>query len=339
MPLEPLESAKNTKNIERIKVAQIGYGYWGRNVLKALLSFPHIEVVLFDIEKSQICNIQDNRVTICNNFEEILNDISIEAIFIITPPKSHFNLAKSALLANKHIFVEKPLSTDLAKSQELFELAKKMQKILHVDHVFLYSSAVNWLKNNINTLGEIIYINARRLNLGLFQSDVDVFWDLGLHDLSIIDYLFGLDIKNLNVFSKKLAKYPRSALSSIYFELDNIFVSIETSWLSPIKVRKMTFGGSQKTAIYDETKSQKVTIFDSGVIINTENKQSLYQKMVQYRNGDISHPQILQPMPPLNASISDFLHKIKLDISINLEHENHVLRVMSALQKISDLAL
>lgn len=320
-----------------MKSAIIGYGYWGINIAKSLQKSPNFSIkTIFDEDKERIEEAHKlYDFTSYKDFEAILDDQEIQAIFIITPPHTHFNLAKRSLEAKKHTFVEKPLTTNLKEAYTLYEIATKNQCVLHCDHTFLYSPALKWLKQNIASFGNIVYINSRRINLGLFQSNVDVIWDLAIHDLSIIDYLVGLDIKQSKTFSKKYQNYPNDALANINLELHNgIIITINVSWLSPVKVREMIIGGEKKTAVYDDTKRDKITLFDTGVIIKDKfDKNSLYQKMVAYKLAQEEIP-ILENFMALDASIAAFFTNIK-NKAPDLNQKEHTLRVIQALEIIS----
>lgn len=328
------------------QVAVIGYGYWGINVAKAINANPAFCLkTIFDKDFTRIQEAQKNyNFTLYSHYFDILNDDDIEAIFIITPPHTHYKLAKLALNAHKHVFVEKPLTTNIQEAYKLYEIAEKNSCELHCDHTFLYSPAVTWLKNNLSTFGDIVYINSRRINLGLFQSNVDVVWDLAIHDLSIIDFLVSLKIKKSHTFSRKYQNYPHNALSNINLELENgIIVTINVSWLSPIKVREMFIGGGKRTAIYDDTKRDKITLFDTGVIIkNKFDKNSLYQKMVEYKLGEQKTPK-LENFMALDACIEAYaqaINKRELKQQDKLwtnELQAHTLRVIQALETISKI--
>jgi len=332
-----------------LKTALVGYGYWGRNVLEALVSNDFLTLdAIYDSDKSQInaaLSILESKHNqfLCkayNSFEENLDDKSIVAIMIITPPQTHFVLAKKALESKKHVFVEKPLATSLKECEELFRIAESNGRILHCDHIFLYSPAVNYLKRHIAEFGEIVYVLARRVNLGLFQSNVDVIWDLAIHDLSILDYLFCLDMKNIANLHRFISKYRGfDALGDIYFELKksnskHIAVHINVSWLSPIKAREMIIGGERKTAIYDETKENKISVFDCGIVVDKKlEKQQLYKQMISYHLGEVAYP-ALDSSLGLDNSIKAFINQIRLG-RIDMDLKAHILRVMNVLEAIS----
>lgn len=320
-----------------MKTAIIGYGYWGINVAKSVFKNPNLELFsIFDEDQSRIEEARKiYNFTPYDSYESILKDGNIEAVFIITPPHTHYKLGKASLEAKKHTFIEKPLTTNIQEAYELYEIAQKNNCTLHCDHTFLYSPAVKWLKSNIQTFGDIVYINSRRINLGLFQSNLDVIWDLAIHDLSIIDALVGLKIKKSKTFSKKYQNYPNDAIANINLELENgPIITINVSWLSPIKVREMIIGGEKKTAIYDDTKRDKITLFDSGVIIKDEfDKNSLYQKMIEYKLGEQQIP-TLENFMALDNSIATFFSSI-CEKSDNKHQKEHILRVIQALEIIS----
>lgn len=322
-----------------MQVALIGYGYWGRNVAKAIVDSDFFVLkCIFDLDKEQIREskkLYDYQEYL--SYEAILLDEEIQAVFIVTPPQSHFELALEALKHNKHIFVEKPLCMDDAKALILYQEAKKRKLSLHCDHIFLYAPPVQWLKQNIDLLGNIVYINSRRINLGLFQNSVDVIWDLAIHDLSIIDYLIGLEVRNIEVFRRTYQDYPNDAIANINLELcSGVIVTINVSWLSPIKVREMIIGGERRTAIYDETKSQKLAIFDSGVVIKDRfDSQSLYKKMVEYKIGSTDYPKLDSKLA-LNQSIEAFIFKIQNPLHMqHLLDEEHTIRIIEILKQIS----
>ncbi|MCX2717768.1 Gfo/Idh/MocA family oxidoreductase [Helicobacter sp. MIT 21-1697] len=324
-----------------IKCAIIGYGYWGRNVAKAIVQCSNFELITIYDEEHNALNEAHKSYDFSPypSYEAILSDTQIQAVFIITPPHTHFSLAKRALESAKHTFVEKPLTTNSAQAQILYDVADSKNVRLYCDHIFLHSPAINYLKEHIASFGEIVYINARRINLGLFQSNVDVIWDLAIHDLSIIDYLVGLHIKEVSTFATTYLCYPNDALANINMKLENgIIITLNLSWLSPIKVREMIIGGSKKTAIYDETKHNKITLFNTGVVIKDEfDKTSLYQKMVEYKLSKEIIPKLPKTMA-LDNSIAHFSEYILNQDCIEKSKcdKEHILRVIKAIEMIQE---
>lgn len=351
----------------KLKCALVGYGYWGRNVLKALCNQHRFCLKgVYDSDSAQLQaalsdfaslaksaqnpkstaqnqnpytqnkdlptqNAPQNALIAYTSYDEILRDDEIEAVFIITPPHTHFPLASLALESGKHAFVEKPLARSTSEVCALYEIASRQNLTLHCDHIFLYSPAVVWLKDNLASFGDILYVQARRINLGLFQNSVNVIWDLALHDLSILDFLFGLEILSHSLVSRRYEGFE--ALANIQLECKRFSANLTASWLSPIKVREMMIGGTQKTAIYDETKERKIALFDCGVVVSDSvEKSSLYQKMVRYHLGEVSYP-MLDDGLPLDSSIRAFGEQICRGGSDKWLQE-HILRVVVALERI-----
>lgn len=351
----------------KLKCALVGYGYWGRNVLKALCNQHRFCLKgVYDSDSAQLQaalsdfaslaksaqnpkstaqnqnphthnkdlptqNAPQNALIAYTSYDEILRDDEIEAVFIITPPHTHFPLASLALESGKHAFVEKPLARSTSEVCALYEIASRQNLTLHCDHIFLYSPAVVWLKDNLASFGDILYVQARRINLGLFQNSVNVIWDLALHDLSILDFLFGLEILSHSLVSRRYEGFE--ALANIQLECKRFSANLTASWLSPIKVREMMIGGTQKTAIYDETKERKIALFDCGVVVSDSvEKSSLYQKMVRYHLGEVSYP-MLDDGLPLDSSIRAFGEQICRGGSDKWLQE-HILRVVAALERI-----
>ena len=319
-----------------MRVALIGYGYWGVNLARTIDSISDLELyTIFDLDKERLD--EAKKLYSFKEFDslESLLKSDIDAVFISTPPSTHYNLAKQALLANKHVFVEKPFTTDLDSTYELLDLAEKKNRIAFVDHVFIHSEPVKYLKKNLESFGDIVYINARRINLGLFQYTTDVIWDLAVHDLSIIDHLVGLDIKKTSVFKKRYKDFPHEALANIELELTSgTIVSINVSWLSPVKVREMIIGGTKKMAVYDDTRDDKIKVYDAGVILEKKlNKNELYEHMVQYKYGDTLTPK-LNSNQSLTNSVENFKDSIKLNKE-PLTGKKSIVNVMKALEIIS----
>lgn len=319
-----------------MNVALIGYGYWGINLAKTIHNSSDIELVsIFDNDINRINDAKKlyefNTVT---SLDELFA-LDIEAVFIATPPASHHKVAKQALESNKHIFVEKPFTLNLEDAYELIELAEERKLKYMVDHIFIYSEPVKYLKKNLEKLGDIVYINSRRINLGLFQYTTDVIWDLAVHDLSIIEYLVGLDILRVSVFKKKYKDFPNEAIASINLELKSgIVLNINVSWLSPVKVREMIIGGTKMSAVYDDTKKDAIQIYDAGVILEQNfERDELYNQMVQYKYGDISTPELLDKMS-LNNSVEHFIECIKEDKE-PITGKKSIINVIKALEIIS----
>jgi predicted dehydrogenase len=319
-----------------MKVALIGYGYWGINLARTIINTEGLELVsIFDMDINRISEakkLYDFQVV--TSMDELF-DLDIEVVFIATPPASHFEVAKKALLANKHIFMEKPFTLSLDSSLELIDIAEKNDLKFMVDHVFAYSEPVKYIKENIHELGEMVYINSRRINLGLFQYTTDVIWDLAVHDLSIIDYLVGLDVEKVSVFKKKYKDFPNEAIANIDLELKNgVVVNINVSWLSPVKVREMIIGGTKKSIVYDDTLADKIKVYDAGVVLEKEfESEELYKHLVEYKYGDIYTPKL-----PDNQSLNNAVEHFR-DCVINdkepITGKQSIINVIKTLELIS----
>jgi predicted dehydrogenase len=280
------------------KIGLIGYGYWGPNLAR---NFDACK----DMRLGAVCDFSEDRLEVACRFYpqanpgkdpcDIFKNTDIDAVAIATPVCTHYDLAKQALLADKHVWLEKPMTETVEQGLELIELARKKNKVLFVDHTFVYTGAVRKIKELIdkNELGDIVYFDSSRINLGLFQQDIDVIWDLAPHDLSIMDYL--IPLKKLSVSATGLnyngnGLNPKSMLT-INME-NNVVAHISLSWLSPVKIRQTLIGGSRKMILYDDTHpDEKVKVYDKGVNI-FETKEELYRLNVQYRIGDMYVPKL-----------------------------------------------
>jgi predicted dehydrogenase len=224
-----------------------------------------------------------------------MNDPSLDAILIATPVSTHFELARKALQAGKHVWVEKPLTTSVEQGVRLVEQAEKSGKILMVDHTFVYTGAVRKIKELIDAqiLGELFYFDSVRVNLGLFQHDINVLWDLAVHDLSIMDFLLGA--KPCAVAATGIAhiagQTENVAYLTCFFE-NRIIAHIHVNWLAPVKIRRTLIGGSQKMIVYDDLESsEKVKVYDKGITIQND-PEKIYHILVGYRTGDMWSPQV-----------------------------------------------
>jgi len=281
-----------------IKIGLIGYGYWGPNLARNFNNNP-------DLELSAICDFSADRlqaasklyphIDVVKDAEEIFKDTTLDAVGVATPVSTHFDLAKKALLADKHVWLEKPMTEKVEQGEELIELAQKKNKVLLVDHTFVYTGAVRKIKEIVEKgeLGDLIYYDSTRVNLGLFQQDVDVIWDLAPHDISIMDYL--MPFKKLSVSATGSHYYGNGvipkALLTIYME-GNRIAHINVSWVSPVKIRQTLIGGTSKMILYDDNQpSEKIKIYDKGVDLY-ETKEKLYHLKVQYRVGDMYAPKL-----------------------------------------------
>jgi predicted dehydrogenase len=280
-----------------IKIGIIGYGYWGPNVVRNFLSTEGAQIIsICDINKDALSKARKTypKLKMVSNSSEILTSSEIDAVAIVTPVYTHFELAKKAIENGKHIFVEKPFTSSVAEAEELIELAEKKNVKIMVDHTFLFTGAVRKIKKLIEdgTLGNIYYFDSTRVNLGLFQHDINVIWDLAPHDLSIMDYVIqekpsGITATGIEHFGRGLEDV---AYITVFFDKD-IIAHFNVNWLSPVKIRMTLIGGEKKMLVWNDLESdEKVKIYDRGV--NVEDKKGIYELLVSYRSGDIWTPMV-----------------------------------------------
>jgi len=276
----------------------IGLGYWGPNLVRNFLSNPTVKRVYgCDKNPARLRFIEEkfSNVILTSDHQQLLQNPSIELIAIAIPVAYHYSVAKQALEAGKHIWVEKPFTASSQEAEELIELAEKKNLRIFVDHTFIYTGAVRKIKETVDKgeLGDVIYFDSVRVNLGLFQHDVNVVWDLAPHDLSIMDYVLGKKVKA--VCANGIANYynhENIAHLSLYFE-DNCFAHFHVNWTSPVKIRRMLVGGKKKMLMFDDMENlEKIKIYDSGVEL--ENQEGIYNALVQYRIGDMYSPKVSQ---------------------------------------------
>jgi len=281
-----------------IKVGVIGYGYWGPNLVRNFMEAQGSTVVaVCDQRSERLVQLQTRFPTIktMNNCAAMFQDPEIDAIVIATPVSSHFELAMLALEADKHVLVEKPLAANSDQATQLVEEAARRKKVLMVDHTFVYTSAVRKIRELITAkaLGDIYYYDAVRVNLGLFQHDVNVIWDLAIHDLSIMDYV--LPSKAVAVSATGISNVPGQpenvAYITLFFEAPQI-AHVHVNWLTPVKVRHTLIGGSEKMILYDDLEpSEKVKIYDKGITVS-QSPEAVYEMLVSYRSGDMWAPRL-----------------------------------------------
>lgn len=281
-----------------IRVGVIGYGYWGPNLVRNFMDAPGSTVVaVCDLKPERLGPLRIRYPTIqtVSDPNILFNDPSLDAIVIATPVSSHFELAMAALRADKHVLVEKPLAANATQAMQLIDEAARRRRVLMVDHTFVYTAAVRKIREllNANALGDIYYYDAVRVNLGLFQHDVNVIWDLAIHDLSIMDYV--LPAKATAVSATGISHIPGQPENVAYMTLffDNRMIAhVHVNWLTPVKVRHTLIGGSEKMILYDDLEpSEKVKIYDKGVTVS-QSPEAVYEMLVSYRSGDMWAPRL-----------------------------------------------
>ena len=281
-----------------INVGLIGYGYWGPNLARNFNLNPDMNLV-------SICDFSSNRLkkaaalypqtNMVDTVDDFYNKNHLDAVAIATPVSAHYDLAKRALQAGKHVWLEKPMTDNVDHAKELTDLALKGNQTLLLDHTFIYTGAVRKIKALIDKgeLGQLMYYDSTRVNLGLFQQDVDVIWDLAPHDISILDYLMPMKKLAVSATGSSFITKGHVAKSILTIYMDNdVIAHINTSWVSPVKIRQTLIGGSAKMVLYDDNKpSEKIKVYDKGVDL-FETKEDLYRLNVQYRVGDMWAPKI-----------------------------------------------
>jgi predicted dehydrogenase len=282
-----------------MNIGVIGCGYWGPNMVRNFAALPDVTVTaISDLrpERLEFIRRQFPAIRLMTaNAAEIVASPEVDAVVICTPVSTHFALGKAALEHGKHVLMEKPFTATSAEARELIELAEKKNLRLMVDHTFIYTGAVEAIKRYIDSgqLGDLYYFDSVRVNLGLFQHDVNVIWDLAPHDVSIMDFLLGRSPRAVSATG--VAHFPKSVENIAYistFYENNLLGHIHVNWLAPVKVRRTLVSGSKKMIIYDDMEpSEKVKIYDSGVEIATDRDQ-IYHMLVQYRTGDMLAPKI-----------------------------------------------
>jgi len=281
----------------KLRVGIIGLGYWGPNLVRNFYKIPEVEVAaVADLSKERLEKIAQDYPSIkilTKKPSDIFKSKDIDAVVVATPVHTHFKLALGALAAGKHVLVEKPMTRTVSEAERLIETASKKNLILMVDHTFVYSPPVKKIKELIEkgSLGRLHYIDSTRINLGLFQSDINVIWDLAPHDFSIINYLVGRKPQSLAAYGIKHPVDTKEAVAYLTIKYpNNILAHVNVSWFSPVKLRTMLIGGNKRMVVYDHIHpSEKIKIYDHGVKISN-NKADPFNPV--YRAGDISIPKI-----------------------------------------------
>jgi predicted dehydrogenase len=297
-----------------IGIAVVGLGYWGPNLVRNLVELPGAEVACVCDTRPEVLErirLRYPGIRLATRYEDVLADPAVDAIAVATPVSTHFELARAALAAGKHVFVEKPLAASLAEALELARLAQTRELVLMPGHTFLYSPPVNMIRDLITSgaLGEIYSISTSRVNLGLHQSDASVVWDLGPHDFSILRYWLGETPTHVSALSRGciMPETPDVAFINLEFPSQTI-AHVELSWLAPSKLRRTTIIGSRKMVVYDDTSNEPVRVFDSGVMLR--DPETFGEFTLSYRTGDIVSPSV-EAVEPLYVEFADFCTAVR----------------------------
>jgi predicted dehydrogenase len=297
-----------------VRVAAVGCGYWGPNVIRNLDAVPGFDlrwICDIDAERLRPVAARHPSARATTDLDDLFDDPSVEAIYLATPVSTHYELARRALLQGKHVLIEKPLATTVQRAEHLAQLAAKRGLTLMVGHTFVFSPPVRKVKQLIDSglIGPIYYVETTRVNLGLFQKDVSVLWDLGPHDLSILIYWLG---EVPTWVSARGRSYLGEALEDVAFLTlefpSGILAQVQISWLAPSKLRRTSVVGRQKMIVYDDLEPvEKVKVFDRGV---DRQPASFGEFQLTYRSGDILSPR-LDPTEPLYLECAHFLECIR----------------------------
>ena len=281
-----------------LRMGVVGYGYWGPNIVRNLRSLEGCQVVgVCDQSPAAMRRIKQAHpdLNVTTNCSDLLESKEIDAVAVVTPVCTHFDLAKAALQNGKHVFVEKPFTATARQAEELVELAERKNLKIMVDHTFLFTGAVRKIPELIDegVLGDLYYYDSTRVNLGLFQHDVSVIWDLAPHDLSIMSFLIPEEPEAVVATGQShLNGLVDVAFLTVYFP-GNTIAHINVNWLSPVKVRTTLLGGEKKMLVWNDLEAdEKLKIYDKGAQIS--NGQGLYDLMVSYRSGDMWAPKVEQ---------------------------------------------
>lgn len=318
-----------------MKIGIIGYGYWGPNLVRNFNNLPDAKVTAVAesrVERHEVIRKQYPSVQIFKSGEALIDDVSVDAVVIATPVFLHYPLAKKALLQGKHVLIEKPMTSTVAEAQELINLAVQKGLVLMIDHTFLYTGAVQKIKSIIDEkiIGVPQYFDSTRINLGLFQPDVNVLWDLAPHDISILCYLISDMPFSVNATG---VSHTNNGIENVaYMTVNyqaNFVAHFNCSWTSPVKVRSTLIGGDKKMILYNDLEpSEKVRIYDTGYEYKTEEDKN--RILVDYRTGDVYIPK-LSSTEALAGVAKDFIQSINHS-SIPLASSALGLQVMRILE-------
>ena len=298
-----------------VRVALIGCGYWGPNLIRNFNEVDNAAMVACsDLSAERLGRMQKRypNIACTQNYEDLLRDPHIDAVVVATPVSTHYPIARQALEAGKHVMIEKPIAGSSEQALDLIERAERKRCVLMVDHTFIYTSAVRKIREliDLGELGDILYFDSVRVNLGLFQRDINVIWDLAPHDLSIMDFLLRCNPLAITAVG---ASHAGNNLANIaYLTLtfpNNMLAHFHVNWLAPVKLRTTLIGGSKKMVVYDDNEvTEKVRLYDKGLIING-NPEKQYQALINYRIGDVLIPK-LEATEALRHAAQEFVSSI-----------------------------
>jgi predicted dehydrogenase len=296
---------------DHVRMGMIGVGYWGPHVMRNVLASPHLRLgFVCDKDESRLETIRAQHPSLPQSTDvaDVFADENIDAVAIATPVGTHANLVVQALEAGKHVFVEKPMDTDPQRILELHRLAESRNLTLMVDHVYLYNPAIQKLVGlyRSGALGDLLYIDSVRINLGIFQTDVNVTWDLATHDIAIVGYLIGRKAVSVSAIGSNASLGSNVSMAHLHIDYGKgLIASVHVNWLSPVKLRHFLVGGSKQSVLYNDLdQSEPLKIFDRGVDVITD-PEGRRAALYAYRSGDVSSPG-LEKVEALQNSLNHF---------------------------------
>jgi Predicted dehydrogenases and related proteins len=302
-------------------IGVIGCGYWGPNLLR---NFAENEAA----QLRWMCDVDERRLdtlgrrypatATTTDYKKLLADTELDAVVIATPVATHFNFAKDALEAGKHVLIEKPFTASVREAEELIELAERQKLTVMVDHTFIYTGAVRKIKEIVESgeLGELLYFDSVRINLGLFQRDINVVWDLAPHDLSIMDFIIGREPEAVTAIGSCHIERGIENIAYVMLRFADEFIAhFHFNWLAPVKIRRTLLAGSRKMIVYDDIEpTEKIRIYDKGVTTNRSfedaDREAAYRTLVSYRTGDVWVPK-LDSTEALTYVCDEFLNAVR----------------------------
>jgi predicted dehydrogenase len=323
-----------------IRVGVVGCGYWGPNLVRNFAR--HLET-----EVQAVCDVRYERAlrtgseyrvpTITDQPDKLVTDPAIDLVVLATPTSTHFRLAKEAIGVGKHVLVMKPLTTSSAEGEELCDLARRQGVLVAVDHTFVFTPAIQRIRELVQSgdLGDLYYFDSVRANLGLFQSDINVIWDLAPHDISILDYLVGGEPQQVTAVGVAHGGSPTENIAYITLKYANAFLAhVHVNWLAPAKVRRTILGGSRKMVVYDDVEpTEKIKVYDKGVSFHANGSGDPYEALVSYRTGDMMAPH-LSGREALSVEVDNIVRAIRGQESLTADGASgvRVVRILEAAQ-------
>jgi predicted dehydrogenase len=299
--------------MKRLAVGIIGCGYWGPNLIRNFSAGPDTEVVAAcDANPARLEAVAkiNGQMQLVGSVDQLL-ELPLDAVAIATPVSTHFPLAQRCLEAGLHVMVEKPLAGTVQEARGLVDLAARKDRVLMVDHTYLFSPAIRRIKELIDAgeLGDLYYVDSIRINLGLFQRDVNVIWDLAPHDLSIVDYILGCEARSISAWGCAHATDIEDVAYVNVDYGDRMLANFHVNWLSPVKIRQMIFAGSRKSLIFNElSPTEPIKVYDRGIHLGGVEEQ--HKLLVNYRSGDIWSPHV-EAGEPLQAAVRHFAECVR----------------------------